>query len=134
MVRFEDLGDGAVVREIRRRGLRLDCRACESICELVISPWRCLKDKCAAVYAYEDDGTIYFGCLHKVFSAELDLASFLDAGGDPIDGPDPYGPLRVVAVPRSYCRVSIERAYEGPRPSTRCSNPAFIRQQGRQDR
>ena len=54
----------------------LECRECEVICERVVSPQHCLDSGCSSVYVYEDDDTKMFGCLHKVFAAELDLAAF----------------------------------------------------------
>jgi len=61
-------------REAER--LHLECRECEVICERVIYPWQCLRSKCECIYSYEDEDTMYFGCLHKVFAPELDLAAF----------------------------------------------------------
>jgi hypothetical protein len=65
--------------------------------------------------------------VHKVFSAELDLAVFaLDLARPGGSDSDPYGPIRVVGVPRRECRVTIERAYENAAHGEGCSNPAFL--------
>ncbi len=116
----------AAVWRIRRRRLRLECRECEVICERVVSPWRCLKSKCAFIYSYEDGETTYFGCLHKVFSPELDLAAFVDGKGRPGQGNDPYGLIRVSRAPRPHCRVAIEQAYSSPSVGGNCCNPTFF--------
>ena len=65
----------------RLQRTRLECRECEVICERVISPQHCLDSGCSSVYVYEDDDTKMFGCLHKVFSSELDLAAFSQRPG-----------------------------------------------------
>ena len=87
---------------------------------------------------------MYFGCLHKVFASELDLAAFCDDGREPVRQPptgsagrpsgrrrrrvkvtDPYGPIRVTRTPRPQCLVRVEQAYAAA--STRsCCNPTFF--------
>ena len=64
----------------QRRASRLECRECQVICESVVSPWRCLKARNTCVYAFKDGESTYFGCLHKVFSPELDLKAFESRG------------------------------------------------------
>lgn len=109
-----------------RAGDRLECRECGVVCERVVSPWRCLRSGSRCIYAYEEDGSTYFGCLHKVFSPELDMAAFAGAGSATSRG-DPYGAIRVVRPPRPECPVTVERAYAtlGLRM---CVNPAFMDQ------
>ncbi len=133
----------------RRGRQRLECRECEVICERVVYPWHCLRSGCDCVYSYEDQDTMYFGCLHKVFAPELDLAAFSeDRGSAAVEGPalgmtrkhvlsartsrrgrtksmDPYGPIRVVRTPRHQCLVRVEQAYD-PVSSHNCSNPTFF--------
>jgi hypothetical protein len=119
--------DEAVLWRTRRQRLRLECRECEVICERVISPWRCLKSGCDAVYAYEDGETTYFGCLHKVFSPELDLAAFSPSEQGAARGrSDPYGAIRISRSPRPHCRVTIEQAYEVGSTGGMCCNPTFF--------
>jgi len=110
----------------RRERLRLECRECEVICERVISPWQCLKSKCRYIYSYRDEETTYFGCLHKVFVPELDLAAFLEDKAPGGRGKDPYGPIRVSRLPRPECRVTIEQAYESRAAAESCCNPTFF--------
>jgi hypothetical protein len=118
--------DEAVLWRSRRERSRLECRECEVICERVVSPWRCLKSRCACVYAYEDGETTYFGCLHKVFAPELDLAAFSENRERPGQGRDPYGPIRLNRTPRPECRVTIEQAYEAYQGGGNCCNPTFF--------
>jgi hypothetical protein len=110
----------------RRERLWLECRECEVICERVVSPWQCLKAKCPYVYSYQDEETTCFGCLHKVFVPELDLAAFSDDQAPGGRGKDPYGPIRVSRLPRPECRVTIEQAYETHAGGESCCNPTFF--------
>ncbi len=110
----------------RRKRLRLECRECEVICERVVSPWHCLKSGCRYVYVFKDPETSYFGCLHKVFAPELDLAAFENASRQGARRGDPYGSLRVNRSPRPECRVSIEQAYSSEAGSVSCCNPTFF--------
>ncbi len=137
----------------RRHRMRLECRECDVICERVVYPWHCLKSNCEYVYAYEDDDTVYFGCLGKVFAAEFDLAVFSeglevaeqnrqDAGarGSTTKGrlarrgqrrrrvktTDPYGAVRLAHAPRPQCFVKIEQAYDPSTIGSQCCNPTFF--------
>lgn len=121
----KSVGEAAVWR-IRRRRMRLECRECEVVCERVVSPWRCLKSDCESIYSYQDDETTYFGCVHKVFSPELDLAAFLDSRGRPGQRKDPYGLIRISRAPRPCCQVTIEQAYDSPSGLGSCCNPTFF--------
>lgn len=106
----------------------LECRECEVICERVVCPWQCLKDGRTCIYAFEEEGITYFGCLHKVFAPEFDLSAF-NADGEGRGGKsDPYGAVRVARMPRAQCPVSIERAYRVECLEGCCVNPAFPRE------
>ncbi len=97
-----------------------ECRACPVICERVVSPVHCLRSGCRFAYVFEQDGTLYFGCVEKVFSAELDLGPY-QAGSRK----DPYGVLRAVRKPLPECRQYVERAYEFLYSRRTCENPTF---------
>jgi hypothetical protein len=104
----------------KQRRNRLECRACGVICERVVYPVHCLRGRCRYVYAFEEEGSTFFGCVVKVFSAELDLAPHRAAPRS-----DPYGALRVVHAPRENCHVRVERAYQFLFERDGCRNPAF---------
>jgi hypothetical protein len=106
---------------------RLECRECEVICERVVSPQHCLESGCSAVYVYDDDDTRMFGCLHKVFAAELDMAAF-SGPGSRRRGLDTYGPIRLNRSPRRECRVTVEQGYPAALAKNCCSNPTFFHQ------
>lgn len=121
-----DIGlQNALWRSMRRR-LRLECRECEIICERVVSPWQCLRNSCPYVYVYEETETTYFGCLHKVFTPELDLSAFhaaAEKGGRPAD---PYGSIRAMRSPQPQCHVRVEQAYAALATPGCCCNPTFF--------
>ena len=106
---------------------RVECRECALVCERVVSPWRCLKAGYSCVYAFTEQERVYFGCLHKVFSPELDMEAFGEAGQGATGRVDPYGPLRVARAPRPQCPVSVERAYHSADGSAVCVNVEFLR-------
>ena len=108
------------------RRIRLECREGGVICERVVSPWRCLRSRHSCVYAFEEGASTYFGCVHKVFSPEFDLACFRAEGEREAGGFDPYGPVRVVRAPRPQCPVSVEQAYASRDVLSGCINPAFL--------
>jgi hypothetical protein len=108
---------------------RLECRECEVICERVVSPQHCLDSGCPSVYFYDDEDTRMFGCLHKVFAPELDLAVFAQKGGRGRSH-DGYGAIRLSRSPRKQCRIAVEQAYPAAMPAGSCGNPTFFHQPG----
>ena len=50
-----------------------ECRRCEVHCEKVVYPASCLQRSCPFVYAYEEHGHTFMGCLQRVFEAEIDV-------------------------------------------------------------
>jgi hypothetical protein len=128
MERGRDTSDSATLSAGPSRGASLECRECQVICERVVSPWRCLRANHTCVYAFKDGDSTYFGCLHKVFSPELDLKAFKECNGGSAGKGDPYGPVRVVRAPRPQCPVSIERAYHVDLLREHCVNPGFLRE------
>jgi hypothetical protein len=110
----------------RLQRTRLECRECEVICERVVSPQHCLDSGCSSAYVYEDEDTKMFGCVHKVFAAELDLAVFEQAGHR--RGSDGYGALRLNRSPRKQCRITVEQGYPAAMSAGSCSNPTFFHQ------
>lgn len=102
-----------------RRG-RLECRNCPVICERVVYPVHCLRSKCPCVYAFEEDGSLFFGCVEKVFLAELDLAPYHASPER-----DVYGALKTFREPQRQCRSRVDKAYEFLYSRRACSNPTF---------
>jgi hypothetical protein len=154
MGNMDNIADDTATWRSSRHRLRLECRECEVVCERVVYPWHCLKSQCEGIYAYEDGDTTYFGCLYKVFAAEFDLAVFSEdpelletlksrsqsgdvpagrgagrrrrVGQRSLKASDPYGPIRVVRLPRPQCMVKVEQAYEALSSACTCCNPTFF--------
>jgi hypothetical protein len=98
----------------------LECRSCPVICERVVHPVNCLRNDCAYVYAYVEGPHTYFGCLRKVFIAELDLAPYRHS-----PRADAYGALKTHGEPWPECQAGIERAYGAKYSRRECCNPTF---------
>ena len=55
------------------------CNRCDVHCEKVVYPAACLERECPFVYAYEEFGHTYVGCMQKVYDCEIDLLLLLAA-------------------------------------------------------
>src|SRR2546430_13066743 len=51
----------------------LECRRCEVHCDKVVYPSACVERACPFLYAYEEFGHTYIGCMQRVFGVEIDL-------------------------------------------------------------
>jgi hypothetical protein len=100
----------------------VECRACPVVCERVVFPGHCLRSSCRYVYAVEEHGSTFFGCVQQIFAAELDISLFRKGGRV-----DPYGPLRARCSPRRECRAGVEQAYAFRYSWNDCLNPVFLR-------
>jgi len=103
----------------KRKG-RVECRCCPVICERVVYPVHCLRSSCPYVYAFQEEGQLYFGCVEKVFVAELDLAP---SQASPRS--DVYGALKTFREPLRRCRSKVDRAYGFLYSRRDCANPTF---------
>ena len=88
------------------------CRRCEVHCE---------KAGCPFVYAYEEHGHTFMGCMQKVFEAEIDL-EMLAAAERRRDG---FGAVRATRRPLPMCRSEIDPCYEHRAGELGCVNPEF---------
>lgn len=101
-------------------GEAVECRRCQVVCERVVHPVHCLRRGCPYTYAFTENGVTFFGCVDKVFSAELDLGPYLEAPRR-----DPYGALKVKWEPRGDCAVSTAKAYAFLYSWRGCRNHTF---------
>ena len=100
----------------------LECRRCDVHCDKVVYPSACLERACPFVYAYEEFGHTYIGCMQKVYAVEIDL-DLLRAAEARRDG---FGAVRSVQQPLPMCRVEIEECYGAERAGELgCQNPEF---------
>jgi hypothetical protein len=97
------------------------CRRCPVRCDKVVYPSGCLESSCIKLYAYEEAGRTFVGCIDRVFRVELDLEAFRSVerarGG--------FGALRAAREPHPYCRSDVDAAFEH-RADGVCRNPDFL--------
>lgn len=99
----------------------VECRRCEVHCDKVVYPSACLERACPFVYAYEEFGHTYIGCMQKVFSVEIDL-DLLRAAESRRGG---FGAIRASRNPLPMCQTEVERCYEHRGGELGCVNPEF---------
>jgi hypothetical protein len=100
-----------------------ECRRCRTFCDKLIEPRGCLEMGCRYLYTYLDPltGSTFFGCVRKVFRAEIDLELFELAertGG--------FGGIKMTGEPLPQCQFRVEPSYEGDGPAYECVNPRFF--------
>ena len=100
----------------------LECRRCDVHCDKVVYPSACLERACPFVYAFQEFGHTYIGCMQKVYDAEIDLellrAAEARRGG--------FGAIRTVRRSLPMCRVEIEECFDGAQAGELgCQNPEF---------
>jgi hypothetical protein len=99
----------------------VECRRCEVHCDKVVYPAACVSRNCPFVYAYEEFGHTYMGCMQKVYSVEIDL-DLLRAAERRRAG---FGAVKAVRQPLPMCQVEVESCYESRRDELGCVNPEF---------
>jgi hypothetical protein len=99
----------------------VECRRCEVHCDKVVYPSACLERACPFVYAYEEFGHTYIGCMQKVFSVEIDL-DLLRAAESRRGG---FGAIRANRNPLPMCQTEVEQCYEQRGGELGCVNPEF---------
>jgi hypothetical protein len=104
-----------------------ECRRCEVHCEKVVYPAACLERSCPFVYAYEEHGRMYMGCLHKVFEAEIDV-EMLNAAERTRDG---FGAVRALRRPLPMCESAVQATFAHRESALGCLNPEFGELPGR---
>jgi hypothetical protein len=90
-------------------------------CDKVVYPSACVERACPFLYAYEDHGHTYVGCMQKVFSVEIDL-DLLRAAEARSDG---FGAIKASRMPLPMCRTEVESCYDARRGELGCVNPEF---------
>ena len=98
----------------------VECRRCDVHCDKVVHPGACVERQCPFLYAFEELGRTYVGCMQKVFDVEIDLALLLEAeeaGG--------FGAVRANRRPLPMCHVEVESCYDARADELGCLNPEF---------
>jgi hypothetical protein len=100
----------------------LECRRCGIHCDKVVYPSACVERACPFLYAYEEFGHTYIGCMQKVYGVEIDL-ELLRAAEARREG---FGAVRTFRGPLPMCRVEVEECYGVERSGDLgCVNPEF---------
>jgi hypothetical protein len=97
------------------------CRRCDVHCEKVVYAASCVERACPFLYAFEDHGDTYVGCMQKVFDAEINL-DLLRAMQRRRDG---FGAIVAKRKPLPMCHAEVERTYETRHNDLECVNPEF---------
>jgi len=98
-----------------------ECCRCRVHCDKVVYPGACIERVCPFVYAYEEWGRTYVGCMQKVFDVEIDLAILTEAQALRRG----FGAVRARRQPLPMCRADVARCYESRADELGCLNPEF---------
>jgi hypothetical protein len=99
----------------------VECRRCGVHCGKVVHPGPCVEKECPFLYAFEEVGHTYVGCMQKVFDVEIDLDLLLAAearGG--------FGAVRATRRPLPMCEVEVASCYDAKADELGCVNPEFF--------
>ena len=99
----------------------VECRRCEVHCDKVVYPSACVARSCPFVYAYEEFGHTYIGCMQKVYDVEIDL-DLLRAAERRREG---FGAIRAARTPLPMCKSEVDRCYDSRDCELGCVNPEF---------
>jgi hypothetical protein len=99
----------------------VECRQCEVTCDKIVYPAACVETGCPFLYAYEDHGHTFIGCMQKVYGVEIDL-DMLEAA-ESTSGE--FGAIRATRKPLPMCRVEVEACFDGRADELGCVNPEF---------
>ena len=81
-----------------------------------------MERNCPFLYAYEDHGHTFVGCMQKVFDVEIDL-HLLRAAEQERWG---FGAVRARRGPLPMCRVEVDPCYVARGDEIGCINPEFF--------
>jgi hypothetical protein len=99
-----------------------ECRRCDVHCDKVVHPAGCLEGACPFLYAFEEAGRTYVGCMQKVYDVEIDL-ELLEQGRVGAGG---FGAVKARRQPLPMCRAEVSSCYENRTDDLGCRNPEFF--------
>ena len=100
----------------------VECHRCSVHCDKVVYPAACVERSCPFLYAYEECGHTYIGCLQKVYSVEIDVHLLRAAE----QGRHGFGGVRAKREPLPMCRVEVDSCYVHRAEPIGCVNPEFF--------
>ena len=98
-----------------------ECRRCDAHCDKVVYPAACLERACPFVYAFEEFGHRYIGCMQKVYEVEIDVRLLGRAERSRLG----FGAVKAVRRPLPMCRSEIATTYSRRVGDLGCVNPEF---------
>jgi hypothetical protein len=98
-----------------------ECRRCGVHCDKVVYPAACVERSCPFVYAYEEFGHTYIGCMQKIYDVEIDLDVLLEAQGHK----GGFGAVKTVRQPLPMCKAEVASCYDNRADALGCLNPEF---------
>jgi hypothetical protein len=98
-----------------------ECRRCGVHCDKVVYPGACVERSCPFLYAYEEFGRTYIGCMQKVFAVDIDvdLLKAAERGRG-------FGAVKAIRNPLPMCRAEVESCYAARTDALGCVNPEFF--------
>lgn len=99
----------------------VECGLCAVHCDKVVYPGACVERSCPFLYAYEDHGHTFVGCMQKVFDVEIDL-DLLRAAEEEHGG---FGAVKARRRPLPMCHVAVDPCYTSRSDELGCINPEF---------
>jgi len=99
-----------------------ECRRCNVHCDKVVYPAACVARSCPFVYAYQELGRTYIGCMQKVYDVEIDL----DALSEAQERKGGFGAVKTVRQPLPMCKAEVASCYENRADELGCLNPEFF--------
>ena len=99
----------------------VECRRCEVHCDKVVYPAACVAKACPFLYAIEEFGRRYVGCMQNVFDVEIDV-DLLAAAERSRSG---FGAVKAIRHPLPMCTTAVEECYESREDELGCVNPEF---------
>ncbi len=101
----------------------VECARCEVHCGKVVYPAACLERACPFVYAFEEFGHRYMGCMQKVYDVEIDSDLLRAAEKGRGNG---FGAIKATRKPLPICKAEVESCYESRLDELGCLNPEFF--------
>ena len=99
----------------------VECRRCEVHCDKVVYPAACVEKACPFLYAIEEFGHRYIGCMQNVFDVEIDV-DLLAAAERTRSG---FGAVKSSRHPLPMCTTAVDSCYETRLDDLGCVNPEF---------
>jgi len=99
-----------------------ECRRCEVHCDKVVYPAACVDGSCPFLYAFEEHGRTFVGCMQKVYEVEIDLGLLREAQGER----NGFGAVKAQRQPLPMCRSEVSSCYENRAGEIGCVNPEYF--------